>query len=564
MTATTAAPAPAKSRPRPAYRGGPGVILALATLGFGLNFWAWGLLGPLGPHLTAEYGLDPDAHALLLALPLAVGSLARFPVGILTDRFGARVMFPAVSLATAVPVIGLAFANSVLLLVAAGCAAGVGGAAFAVGAPLVSRWYPYGRRGFALGVFGTGAAGAGAGQLSSAWVGAGGQRPLTLLLGGLLIGYAGLAALTIRDVALVRGRAGMLASGLEVLRARSMASLSLLYAVAFGGLLAFSLYLPTYLRTAYHVGAGASLRWTAAFVGLAAAARLVGGVLTDRRNPIRVLVVCHLAAGFFLVLQAVEPRMLPGAALAIGGFGIAVGAASGALLALICKASPADRVGAATGVVGAVGGLGALLPPLLLATVYQLAHSYELGLVLLAGALVAVALHLRRNAPAEGLGLVLPTTVPAEQPPQTTVVTLTGPDVGSGGAAVAAILAELAARDELVVVLGRPERGDGLSPHALVTELRARLPRHRVVAVLVEAGHPVPGVVPGTEVEFLADLLQAGAVPVAVTIAANPNWAAVELAQRLDADRVLQANYDPRHGAQWHEVWARRADLSRT
>ncbi|WP_245623347.1 hypothetical protein [Spirillospora albida] len=27
----------------------PGVMLAMATLGFAVNFWAWALLSPLGP-----------------------------------------------------------------------------------------------------------------------------------------------------------------------------------------------------------------------------------------------------------------------------------------------------------------------------------------------------------------------------------------------------------------------------------------------------------------------------------------------------------------------------------
>ena len=42
-----------------------------------------------------------------MAVPVVVGSLGRIPVGALTDRFGGRVMFPLVSLATIVPVLYL-------------------------------------------------------------------------------------------------------------------------------------------------------------------------------------------------------------------------------------------------------------------------------------------------------------------------------------------------------------------------------------------------------------------------------------------------------------------------
>src|SRR5262249_28295577 len=42
----TTAPEPAGPSSRQA-----GVMLALATIGFALNFWAWALLSPLGPQL---------------------------------------------------------------------------------------------------------------------------------------------------------------------------------------------------------------------------------------------------------------------------------------------------------------------------------------------------------------------------------------------------------------------------------------------------------------------------------------------------------------------------------
>ena len=76
-------------------------MLALATVGFAVNFWAWALLSPLGPLFrTADAGSASrrSEQALLVAVPVIVGSLGRIPVGALTDRFGGRVMFPLVSL----------------------------------------------------------------------------------------------------------------------------------------------------------------------------------------------------------------------------------------------------------------------------------------------------------------------------------------------------------------------------------------------------------------------------------------------------------------------------------
>src|SRR4051794_41432152 len=84
----------------------PGLMLATATIGFAVNFWAWALLSPLGP-LFREKGtlgtLSESDVALLVAVPVIVGSLGRIVVGALTDRYGGRVMFSFVSAAPLLP-----------------------------------------------------------------------------------------------------------------------------------------------------------------------------------------------------------------------------------------------------------------------------------------------------------------------------------------------------------------------------------------------------------------------------------------------------------------------------
>jgi MFS transporter, NNP family, nitrate/nitrite transporter len=96
-------PAPRSRSPRTA------VTLAMAALGLGLNLRASILLGP---HLHENFDLGPGAYAVLIGLPLLIAALVRLPAGVLTDRYGARVMLPAVSLVAAASVIGLALAHS--------------------------------------------------------------------------------------------------------------------------------------------------------------------------------------------------------------------------------------------------------------------------------------------------------------------------------------------------------------------------------------------------------------------------------------------------------------------
>jgi MFS transporter, NNP family, nitrate/nitrite transporter len=58
-----------------------------------VNFWAWALLSPLGPKFKDVLHLTPIQQALVVAVPVVVGSLGRIPVGAFTDRFGGRMMF---------------------------------------------------------------------------------------------------------------------------------------------------------------------------------------------------------------------------------------------------------------------------------------------------------------------------------------------------------------------------------------------------------------------------------------------------------------------------------------
>src|SRR5947199_44943 len=197
---------------RPSDRGtaGPATIvsrramlmLALATLGFAVNFWAWALLSPLGPRFKEGLHLSAFSQALLVAVPVVVGSVGRVPVGALTDRFGGRVMFPVVSFLTIIPVLFIGYAghSSLTALLAGGFFLGLGGTAFAVGVPFVSAWFPPERRGFAVGIFGAGMGGTAISALTTVkLVKAHGMATPFLVTATVLAAYAVLAGLLLRD-----------------------------------------------------------------------------------------------------------------------------------------------------------------------------------------------------------------------------------------------------------------------------------------------------------------------------------------------------------------------------
>ncbi|MEU7932377.1 MFS transporter [Micromonospora echinofusca] len=374
-------------------RSGATIQLVLATLGFLVNFWGWALLGPLGPGIKDRLDLSFAAQSLLVAVPVVVGSLGRIPVGALTDRYGARVVFPLVTLATIVPVLTLSVVSSYPALIVTGFFLGIGGTAFAVGVPLVSGWYPPARRGFAIGVFGIGMGGTAIANFTTVRLAdTYGSRAPFLLVAAILAGYAVLSFLLLRDApGRVRPTGSAWARLAKVGRLTVTWQLCFLYAVGFGGFVAFSVYLPAYLSTAYGLDAADGALRTAGFVVLAVLARPLGGWLSDRLHPVPVLVWCFAGVAAFAVVQAFEPALLPVATVALLGMAVLLGASSGAVFALVGRVAPADQVGAVTGLVGAAGGLGGFVPPLVMGWVYGVQGSYAIGLMLLSDVALAAA-----------------------------------------------------------------------------------------------------------------------------------------------------------------------------
>ena len=68
--------------------------LTLATVSFAFCFAAWALIAAFAPRFRETLHLSATEAALLVAVPVLLGSLARLPIGMLADRLGGRGCFP--------------------------------------------------------------------------------------------------------------------------------------------------------------------------------------------------------------------------------------------------------------------------------------------------------------------------------------------------------------------------------------------------------------------------------------------------------------------------------------
>ena len=354
--------------------------LVLSTVAFALCFSAWGLMAPLARRFEDDLDLSSTQTAVLIAIPVVLGSLLRIPVGALTDRFGGRIMFPAILLLSAPPAVALGFAESYWALVGVAFALGVAGSSFAVGVPFVAGWYGKERQGFAVGVYGMGNIGTAVAAFSApAIVDWFGRPALGFLAAGILVAGAALFWVRASDAPVERAPTryrDVLGAGWRLWR------LSLFYFVTFGGFVAMAVFLPKLLVDWFDLSlVDAGLR-AAGFTVVATFARPLGGMAADRWGAYPVLGLAFAGIGVdagILAAVAPEPRIVPVtiACLTLAGF---LGAGNGAVFKLVPAEFP-DNAGAATGIVGAAGGMGGFFPPLLMGVVNDVFGSYSIGFI---------------------------------------------------------------------------------------------------------------------------------------------------------------------------------------
>lgn len=379
------------------------LALGLATAALVINFWAWSLLGPLGAKLSNELNLSPTSLALLLALPVIIGSLGRIGLGMLTDKYGGKAIFSTICFVAIVPVVGLAFSDSLPKIAIAAILLGISGASFVVGIPFISAWFPVSKRGLVLGIYSMGNMGTAiSGFLTprlDEYIG----RQWTFLIVAVLLALVGILFLVYGQNSpnWKPPKASISIRFYSALKNRITWDLSLVYVITFGAFVAFGVYLPVLLKISYNLPLTDAASRAAGFVLLATLARPVGGWLSDKVGGQVVIKSSLVSVIVLAIFVALEPTLQLRTTIGYLSLSVALGFGNGAVFALVGKLSKPESMGSITGIVGALGGLGGFLPPIILGITYQTTHSYSVALIMLALSAFVVLLYISHRFKSE-------------------------------------------------------------------------------------------------------------------------------------------------------------------
>lgn len=360
-------------------------VLILSTVAFALCFAGWSLYAPLAMYLRTEFNLSSTSIGLLIAIPVLVGSVAKTPIGILTDLYGGRLVYTLTLLFGFVSLIFTSFANSYGSFLACGFIFGLVGASFSVGIAHVSEWYPKEKQGFALGVYTAGNVGIalsafGVPLIAEAF---GWNRVFIIYAIPLLIMAVIYWFFTSDAPKPANAEKPSLRKKVKIYKSAGMAWIfCLFYFVTFGLFVCFAEWLPSYINDFYNISHVKAGSFAAIFVFITSFSRVLGGYLGDKFDGRRILIALTfivLCINVFLILNMSLAVVL--AAFYI--MGICLGAGSGVIYKLVPEYFPKDA-GTIGGLVGTAGGLGGFFLPIIMGTIKDYTDTYYLGFIFIA------------------------------------------------------------------------------------------------------------------------------------------------------------------------------------
>ena len=249
-------------------------VVVASTLAFTVCFMIWMMFAVIGIPIKKTLDLNETQFGILVAMPVLTGSLIRLPLGMLTDKFGGRIVFFVLMLSTVIPIYLISYGTAYWHYLVTGLFVGVAGGSFTVGISYCARWFPKNQQGTAMGIFGAGNSGAAVTKIvAPSIVLAYGWTMVPQFYAALMLGTAILFWFTTYDdPSHTVGKNVTVAEQLAALKDPRVWKYCQYYSIVFGGYVAMSLLMTKYYVAEY----GFDIK-NAAF--LAACFSLPGGVL---------------------------------------------------------------------------------------------------------------------------------------------------------------------------------------------------------------------------------------------------------------------------------------------
>ena len=379
------------------------LVLSMSTLAFTVCFMVWMMFAVLGVPIKELLQLNETQFGLLAATPVLTGSLVRLPLGMLTDRFGGRVVFFLLMLACVLPIYLIAEATAYWQFLVLGLFVGLAGGSFSVGIAYVAKWFDKDNQGLAMGIFGAGNAGSALTKfLAPALIAYGSWQLVPQVFSAIMFITALLFWFLTSDNKAHRVSSSVsLGQQLAALKDPAVWRYCQYYSIVFGGYVALALWMTKYYVQEYGFSLQTAALLAACFSLPGGVLRAVGGWMSDKWGAqsvtwwvLWVSWVCLFLLSYpqtdFTIQTVNGPKTfhiglnvwLFTALMFVIGIAWAFGKAS--VFKYIADDYP-QNMGAISGIVGLAGGLGGFVLPIMFGALVDLTGVRSSAFMLLYG-----------------------------------------------------------------------------------------------------------------------------------------------------------------------------------
>ncbi|MCZ4323112.1 MFS transporter, NNP family, nitrate/nitrite transporter [Pseudomonas peli] len=367
-----------------------GLVLGMSTTAFTICFMVWMMFAVLGIPVKELLQLNETQFGLLVSTPVLTGSLVRLPLGMLTDRFGGRIVFLLLMLACVLPIYLISAATQYWQFLVLGLFVGLAGGSFSVGIAYVAKWFSKQTQGTAMGVFGAGNAGAALTKfVAPAIIAASSWQMVPKVYSAIMFITAVLFWFFTYENKKHRMPSSVsFAEQLKTLKDPRVWRYCQYYSIVFGGYVALALWMTKYYVQEYEFSLQSAALLAACFSLPGGLLRAIGGWMSDKWSAhsvtwwvMWVSWICLFILSYpqtSLIVQTVDgPQSFHlglnatvfTVLLFVMGIAFAFGKAS--VFKYISDEFP-DRMGAVSGIVGLAGGLGGFVLPIMFGALVDL------------------------------------------------------------------------------------------------------------------------------------------------------------------------------------------------